>query len=383
MTITYHSLGRSYLDPVELPQMLRKEEGHVPGIYDDLSENHLATIGIGVNVTLKPYMALVLRKLGVFEADDTREAAARIAAGKPAETNGQRNQRYARIVNDFESVIASYPLSRTQNEIAGTSNSEIALQNALNTKLHSYFAVATLPSPNAFEIDEATAKVIKTEIILGFSIGSFVDKGKQANLDKVLQDNGTAIGHDTAEYKALMSLYFNAETLIGEGLLRALEHGNRAEAWFEIRFRSNIEKEPGIAKRRYYESQVFGVYEPTTNVTSEDAKQIYRMLNLHRDEILKYEKKYGGQIGLANSDYGLSDGQRVQSVLELLSLAKESLIDDLKSTYPTLSNLSMDDYSSLDIYLDPGRDTSKDPVRENHSSFLNAVEYNAEGVEIV
>src|SRR6266496_2688382 len=135
MTINYRSLGRSYLDSAELPEMLKKEEDYLDLPYDD--GRHIATIGIGINLTLKPYLAVVLGKLQVFAKDDEREASARAAAGRPAETPAELNQRYTRIVDDFMSVITSHPLARA-GEAPKTSASEQALQQALDTKLQSY-----------------------------------------------------------------------------------------------------------------------------------------------------------------------------------------------------------------------------------------------------
>ncbi|MHB1530038.1 MAG: lysozyme inhibitor LprI family protein [Acidiferrobacteraceae bacterium] len=51
--------------------------------------------------------------------------------------------------------------------------------------------------------------------------------------------NDSIVPHDTDEYKALMSLYYNNPDLIGHHLLHALATGNRAEAWCEIRYDSN------------------------------------------------------------------------------------------------------------------------------------------------
>lgn len=67
-----HSLGESYVDSNQFPQMLLVEEGYVDLPYADSSASHYATIGIGVNLVGNPnYMALVLQQLGVFNATQT------------------------------------------------------------------------------------------------------------------------------------------------------------------------------------------------------------------------------------------------------------------------------------------------------------------------
>lgn len=119
------------------------------------------------------------------------------------------------------------------------------------------------------------------------------------------------------ERVALVSLAWNnANKLLGNGLKNALQTGNRAEAWYEIRYNSNGDVLPGIAKRRFYESEIFGLYETTDSAAgTNEAVQVYRMYTAHRGEILQYEATYGNlngqagsrgdQVARANADYGL------------------------------------------------------------------------------
>jgi len=58
---------------------------------------------------------------------------------------------------------------------------------------------------------------------------------------------------NTREKAGLLSLAYNVQSLIGAGLVRALSTGDRAEAWFQIRYDSNSKTQkpeirPGIAK---------------------------------------------------------------------------------------------------------------------------------------
>lgn len=66
---------------------------------------------------------------------------------------------------------------------------------------------------------------------------------------------------NTEEGVALFSLYYNTPKLIGEGLQTALKENNRFKVWFEIRYRSNRSKSKGIAKRRFAESNIFGLFD--------------------------------------------------------------------------------------------------------------------------
>lgn len=112
-------------------------------------------------------------------------------------------------------------------------------------------------------------------------------------------------------------------------LLDALQQVNRPEAWFEIRYNSNKERTtnpniaPGIAKRRYYESDLFNLYDPYPKTDEEmilEDKTIFSMYWRHKDRIESYDKtlKFGAQISAANNDY------RVDWV--------KSFADDVKSS---------------------------------------------------
>jgi hypothetical protein len=74
----------------------------------------------------------------------------------------------------------------------------------------------------------------------------------------------------SAEKAVLLSLSWNSKdgsrSLLGSGLGEAIATGNRAAAWFEIRYGSNSSKQAatlreGLAKRRFVEAEFFGLYQ--------------------------------------------------------------------------------------------------------------------------
>ncbi|MDZ7656240.1 MAG: hypothetical protein U0997_09870 [Sulfurimicrobium sp.] len=188
------------------------------------------------------------------------------------------------------------------------------------------------------------------------------------------------------ERVALVSITYNR----GEAAVRskmvefynAIQNGNRAEAWFQIRYNSQTPNPlfaNGIAKRRYYESEIFGLTDNPGSVSGVDeAKQIYRMLQLHRAAILTYENTYSAQINQANADYGLSvvTQAAVDTLTQALTPAYETLFADLQSRYSTgMAGLSASDFNPLNVYLDPNRNPGQSVVildNPNHSAFLNS-----------
>ncbi|MGH8625142.1 MAG: hypothetical protein ACREYC_07695, partial [Gammaproteobacteria bacterium] len=134
--------------------------------------------------------------------------------------------------------------------------------------------------------------------------------GYEAQLDDWFVAQGIPPLGESKERIALVSLAFNnGGELLGPKLAAALKSGDRAEAWYEIRYRSNAD---GVnANRRYKESDLFGLY--GENPTEENYKAAYRMYTRHGDSniygytgIVGYQAEYNP----ANAVY---DGQDVPS----------------------------------------------------------------------
>jgi len=113
-------------------------------------------------------------------------------------------------------------------------------------------------------------------------------------------------------------------------LLDAIKNRNRAEAWYEIRYRSNSEKTSAVARRRYAEAQLFGLYNNESAISEADAKEVMRMFTLH--EI--YEENIDKKMSTYESQRGLSAGvspiaqevQRAQNYL-IANFARGTAID--------------------------------------------------------
>ena len=166
------------------------------------------------------------------------------------------------------------------------------------------------------------------------------------------------------ERAVLISLAFNGFGAWPSGLTKAIQSGDRAEAWFQIRYLSNyigskfsqgtalsvkeqiyFEKniDKGWAKRRYAEAEIFGLYDKPSAVTEAEAKQIYKMLETHRAEIFAYEKYYGltpdgsvglrgNQVAVAASEYQYLVGTK--TLVQSLEPARKAFIEWLNTTLP-------------------------------------------------
>jgi len=122
--------------------------------------------------------------------------------------------------------------------------------------------------------------------------------------------------------------------LLGLGLGNAIKYGNCAEAWYEIRYNSNKQGtgiERGIAERRYYESDLFGLYNNEGSVDEDEEKTIMRMYTRHKNEIDAYDIKYGAQVANANNEYHVT---WVKTLEEDLNAAKSFLITNFAEGQP-------------------------------------------------
>jgi len=315
-----HSLGTTY--QTDLRTFLRKVENLFTLPYFDSAQPPLVTIGIGTQIDTEPtYLAYVLQELGID--------------GLPSESNPTQT--------------ANQVIKTAMDLVPNGSVNDAALQNALNNALRTNFpslygTLGKIKPNGTFVLTEAQAYTVLDKVVTQ----------KQPALDAKLAAYGidaTAM-YGTKEYLVLTSLNYNTKSgktdLIGKGLRNAIAHNDRAEAWYEIRYNSNLNQLPGLAKRRYYEAEVFGLSGDSiapADVES-DAKGAYRMLWRHRATIDKYEGSYGvkldgtvaarNMIAEANSatlGYGLTGtASEIDTLTAALAPSRTYLIDKYVTT---------------------------------------------------
>jgi Ca2+-binding RTX toxin-like protein len=175
-----------------------------------------------------------------------------------------------------------------------------------------------------------------------------------------LRQYGLPTEPNTEERAALFDLYYqqpaffvktatNASgrtTQLPTNLTQALQSGNRAEAWYQIRYGSsaNGSQGLGIVDRRYIDSQLFGLFANSDSPTALEALQAYQTLTSHRSTIIMYEDKFGSdpdatdsialatskQILNANKTYGLTD---TPNAVQTLAATFAPAVDVIMSNY--------------------------------------------------
>ena len=149
------------------------------------------------------------------------------------------------------------------------------------------------------------------------------------------------------ERVALLSLAYNGllTTTVSPTLIKDITtDNNRADAWYQIRYNSNggDSKGVGIAKRRFYESSLFGLSADLNAPTQQEAQQAYKMLNAHRTDIFEYEKLWGE---LPSGAHALNEDGSHRTALQALAQDYAGLLND--------ANLSASRNATLDNQLDP------------------------------
>lgn len=152
--------------------------------------------------------------------------------------------------------------------------------------------------------------------------------GSIASLDSLLGDDDAGVNiwswlNNTKEGAAILSLWYNGERGVipkDGGLHTALKEKDRLSAWFEIRYASNGggSANGGLQKRRYYESELFGLYD-SGKTTEQHATEIYNFLyapakypdiangiTRNIDTIITKEALFSKESYNAIRDYGLT-----------------------------------------------------------------------------
>jgi GH24 family phage-related lysozyme (muramidase) len=183
---------------------------------------------------------------------------------------------------------------------------------------------------------------------------------------------------DSNERAALVSVTYNrGGARVNQRMqpfTEAVGAGDRAEAWYQLRYNSwgsSAPDELGLRKRRGMEAQMFGLYDDPQNVTADEARSVYRMFQLHRDDIASVENNWGvgmdgvasrgnrNVVAMANRDYPdlVREYGAVPTITEALEPARHRLLADLRAEHPDLADRLRDqDFATTAIFLDPGRD---------------------------
>ena len=210
--LSYNSLSTSDYQNLRYQVLLATEENGNLKKTAYLDGNNDPTIGIGFNLTAKNIRDAVLKGLG-FDVSRTASAAER------------------QYISQIEAIIKRSYGKNDVNLLRSALNDVMARRSQdsrIANRTHTTFAFT-----NDDEIRAVFNNLIET-------------------YETKVNDQLFAGIPNSRERVALVSMAYNtrdgSKSLLGKGLKDALENGNRAEAWYQIRYNSNGNKLPGVAK---------------------------------------------------------------------------------------------------------------------------------------
>lgn len=158
-------------------------------------------------------------------------------------------------------------------------------------------------------------------------LSSVLDGSYEAMLDAALAHAPGLAVPRSRERAALLSLVYNGGAgMIGPGLRGALASGNRAEAWWQIRYDSNGGSIAGLATRRCFEGDLFGIYDDPAAVGTEEAALTLAMDKAHASQMAAYDARFPHAVTDANTNdaamVSLLPCGRVQTLAEALAPAQ-------------------------------------------------------------
>lgn len=373
--INFHLLDNILLDANNQTEYQRlrydiilKAERGVPSVY--LDTNGIPTNGIGFNLRDDNILELVLNAFGV---------------DAPKGSN---------LFTTFHNIVTDSTTNHTNPQAALDAEMKRLAGLVPPEANRSSFVF----SPGAVGVDEMRSAFDRAVLTYDNSDPNVAPLGRV--------DNWLADIPPSKERAVLASMSWNG--LINQGtsthLRNAVLSGNRAEAWFAIRYEANyvgskysqglpltpqeasyMTPPPGVklatdqiwAKRRYDEVAIFGLYDDPSKVTANEAKDVYRMFTLHREQINSYEKVYG-------TDFDGKDGSRgnfirgTGTINQALTPACDALFTDLNTnTDPSIkaafqgwvdAGNNPATFNPINVYLDPGRSDASQPFDPNHAA---------------
>jgi hypothetical protein len=157
-----------------------------------------------------------------------------------------------------------------------------------------------------------------------------------------------------------------------------VNNDNRAEAWFQIRYKGHMGKNdgPGQSCRHYREADLFGLYRNPDNISLDEAKQVYRMLQRHHQEITGYEKLHGPGGSVKNSqkrtgfeEANYNGAKGAKTIAESFAPAKAVLLAAIKEQYKDNPELvaqltkDINNFRPIDNHLNALKEIDKQLVK--------------------
>lgn len=282
------------------------------------------TIGYGFNLQDDKALYPVLESLG-FDVN----AKQLTGAALEAEQYYMRSMRAAfrMFSNDTES------LNNLIQSILAT-----RLTDRRYLRCHRYKRIARFVYQDKESVKECVKAIIK-------NFEKIVDRWLLSFDMDIVNRNPQLFARKSRERIVLFSLAYHGiigikpnKTPLFPALGNAFLLDNRALAWYYIRYNAlnNAIDNRLEVKQRYYESELFGLYDDGVseeNISALHCKQIYSMYREYKEHIMEHEKHNSELITEANQQFGLSGEKSIKTLGQSLVWADRQL-KKVKTVHP-------------------------------------------------
>jgi len=118
---------------------------------------------------------------------------------------------------------------------------------------------------------------------------------------------------------------------------------SRPLIWYYIRYNAfpNDKKTLEMVMQRYYESELFGLYDDgvnTSNITTRQCKDIYSMYHEYKEHIIEHERHYSTKILEANEVFRLTGNKAIKTLEKNFGIAYNH-IRNTKKVQPLITKI--------------------------------------------
>lgn len=126
-------------------------------------------------------------------------------------------------------------------------------------------------------------------------------------------------------YQGIIGFYSNRKPKF-PALGNALIMNDRPLVWYYIRYNAfgGDEENTELVKKRYFESELFGLYDQgvnSENITSEQCKDIYNTYHEYKEHIIEHERRYSAKILEANQQFDLYPEGAIKTLEQNFAIA--------------------------------------------------------------
>ncbi|WP_455210374.1 hypothetical protein [Kaarinaea lacus] len=278
-----------------------------------ISPAGLPTIGYGFNLQDDRALIPVLDSLG-FDVHSQRLKDDALAA----------EQYYIDLIRSAFKIINSKDTESLNNVIQSILAAR--LTDKRYPRCHHYKRIARFVYENKDSVKQCLKAIVK-------NYEKTVDRWLMAFDLELVNQNPQLFARKSQERLVLFSLAYQGvigiksnKTPLFPALGNAFLLDSRPLVWYYIRYNAfpNDQKTAELAMQRYYESELFGLYDEGVNgdnITTAQCKEIYSVYHEYKEPIIDHERLYSARIVEANEKFALTSTKTIKNLEQQFAIA--------------------------------------------------------------